>query len=379
MNAVSMLRSLAPIALVLGAAGCGPSGEVQAAAPEPAAAAPGRGAPPLHLVAVRDELAAGYQRMRESALAEPLRRSIETLLLRPDELFAFDGWVARRHSLAHDLVWNFPGPEGAAPRAEAIQDPRHPIHAIRSYARQLAARGVELLVVPVPTRTEVYPDRLPGVPPVPADFAGHGPGTTFLLATLAAEGIEVVDLLPTLAAARHDPDDAARDRLYLDFDHHWTPRAARLAVARIAARLEQLDGYEAGPAREGVDFVVRAEAGEHQPYGNPQPPPEAVTFHRVLTPGGAAVDAKDRQSPLLLLGDSFCGQYQDEASDLTRLLHAATGHEVDAITMSAGATQVWTALARRGDGLAGKRWVVWVFTSRAFDTQKFPRVELAGG
>lgn len=372
-----MSRPLIPLLpVLLSIAGCGGEREVQAAE---AGSPPGPSAPPPHLAAARDELASAYRQMRDSALEEPLRRSVEALLGRPGRLIELDGWVARRLSLEHFLEWNFAGADGAKPRAEAIEDPRHPIHAIRSYARQLDALGVELLVVPIPTRTEVYPDRLPDVPPAPADFAGYAPGTAFFLATLAAEGIEVVDLLPALVAARDDPDDPARDRLFLDFDHHWTPRAARLAAGIVAERLAQLEGYARGPAREGVDFVVRTEAGEHEPYSELDPPAEAVTFHRVLTPDGAPVEAIDRESPLVLLGDSFSGQYGDEASDLARQLHAATGYTVDAITMSAGAAQVWSALARRGDGLAGKRWVVWAFTARAFDTRKFPDVDLVGG
>ena len=71
-----------------------------------------------------------------------------------------------------------------------------------------------------------------------------------------------------------------------------------------------------------------------------------------------------RRSPkrLDLMGDSFAGYYQREGSDLCRQLHTRLGLRIDSINSSGfGGTTIWKAVQRRGDGLAGKRLVIWVF------------------
>jgi len=69
-------------------------------------------------------------------------------------------------------------------------------------------------------------------------------------------------------------------------------------------------------------------------------------------------------------------QFKERGCDLASQLYACTGYRVDAITFAAGSTKTWAALERRADGLAGKRWVVWVFTARALQLAKFETFEL---
>jgi alginate O-acetyltransferase complex protein AlgJ len=102
----------------------------------------------------------------------------------------------------------------------------------------LAARGIAYLLVFVPSKEEVYPERLPDA------LASFGP--TRLDQLLARKGArleeEVLDLRPALIAEKRNdgPDDFAYHRL----GTHWTDRGAyagyRAVVERLARRFPAL-------------------------------------------------------------------------------------------------------------------------------------------
>jgi alginate O-acetyltransferase complex protein AlgJ len=81
----------------------------------------------------------------------------------------------------------------------------------------------------------------------------------------------------------------------------------------------------------------------------------------------------DRQSPVLLIGDSHNlvfhagGDMHATGAGLPDHLAAALGFPVDLEAVrGSGATAPRINLARRRDNLAGKRAVIWCFTVREF-------------
>lgn len=100
------------------------------------------------------------------------------------------------------------------------------------------AHGARLAVVVIPTDDQVYPDRWDAVRRRfnlrDADFDLEKPQR--LLSTFAADnGVPLIDLLPTLRAARDSGGP-----LYFKTDVHWTPRGHAVAAAEILRQLGAL-------------------------------------------------------------------------------------------------------------------------------------------
>jgi len=362
---------VAALALALGA-GCGDGAPVR----EPGAT-PIRIPRAERLARVRRELQVAISAMEGAADARAnLLARVVPFLEHPSKASWVDmgDWVASRGELKHAVNWYRPARGRETILALDFELDDHPLHVIRGYSEALARRGIELVVVPVPTRFQVYPERVPGVE-VTEPFAGIDSVHERFLLALSVAGVEVNDILPIFLAARYDDSGTTDRRLYHEYDDHWTPRAAVLAAGAIARRLREMPWFEAGPHRAGVDFEVRREQGvwdlhlEHKHLVRlPEPSgPVPVWFERVVNAQGERAHEKDITSPILLLGDSYSRYYAPESSDLVSLLYARTGWRLDGIVLSGNASKgVWEAVARRRDGLAGKRVVVWVLTAKAF-------------
>ena len=98
--------------------------------------------------------------------------------------------------------------------------------------------------------------------------------------------------------------------------------------------------------------------------------PETLALRFVRGRDGAAV-APSRESPLLLLGDSHTlvfhagGDMHARGAGLPDQLALELGFPVDLVGVrGSGATPARINLARRKDGLAGKKLVVWTFGAR---------------
>ncbi len=296
------------------------------------------------------------------------------------------GWVELR---AHHGLHVEGSEEAILPPAQ-VDDPRSPVHVISGYARTLAQRGIDFVFMPIPTRVALYPEHFPGMDAPPAGFAGTGPAYRFFLQALCEAGVDVVDLWPSFAAAR-DADPASTDEhLFLDKDMHWTPRAVGLAAdaltahlaAQLAARGKDAQLTLPGPPQQVTLTRARETWVLKKPWFDAEnPPTQDVWFERVLGPDGEPAHASERSSPVLLIGDSFAGQYQERGADLGSLFYARSGLALDVISIPAGAAlRVWKTLARRGPGgLAGKRLVIYVVSAEALANPDWEQVELPGG
>lgn len=99
--------------------------------------------------------------------------------------------------------------------------------------RALEADGIPLLVVLIPTETQIHPALARRViPPQQRSAYDLDMPNTLLRELFEAQGITVVDLVQPLRKAQR----AGGPCLYMN-DAHWTPAAHRLAAKIIAARL----------------------------------------------------------------------------------------------------------------------------------------------
>ena len=244
----------------------------------------------------------------------------------------------------------------------------HPADTIADFARQLAARNIRLLVVPIPTKPAIAPEQLRrGLAPSLA-LSVH---SRRFMDELRGRGIEVLDLYAPFVRERVEHPDR---RLYLMADTHWTGDGARFAAGLLAARVREMLGPtpfapKRSYRRETVTVARRPDIPRMSrlPYEASAFPPENTLAYRVLDEDGQPyADSDDAQ--ILLLGDSFSRMYQTdepEAAGWIANLAYELGTPLTTIVNDGGAsTLVRQELARSPELLKGKRLVIWSFVER---------------
>ena len=250
---------------------------------------------------------------------------------------------------------------------------KNPLPIIVQFKKELEARGVDFLFVPVPTKAEIFPDELD---PRHKDLVGRvvNPYERKLLLDLGAAGVEVVDLLPTFLAARAGRGTAGEEPLYQRQDTHWTDRGLRLAAEQIAARIRRYPWYPE-LARHAQTFTSKATTFTR--YGDlhsrlPESEkrrykPETLAAHQIVRADGTPYD-DDPDSPVTVLGDSFTGVYEltdAEHAGVSAHIARDIGYPVDLVMSYGGGPNVRQKLLRRGaDALGRKTLVVWIMTAR---------------
>jgi hypothetical protein len=270
-----------------------------------------------------------------------------------------DGWLFYKPDVRY-LV------EPYEPGGHATHD--DPVAAIVAFRDGLARRGVRLMVVPMPGKPSVYPEKL-------TRRAGARGGlplshTLNLIGRLRRAGVETVDLFEVFAGWRNGGN---AEPLYLARDTHWSGNTARRVAEEVAGRIRAL-GWLAPGSTEYVTRTVpierrgdvvrmmdapRIEAG----YA-----PERVVCEQVLAKDGGQRYKDDPGSAVLVLGDSFLRMYETDQpvsagfiAHLARELH----RPVASIVNDGGAsTLVRQQLSRRPELLIGKKLVVWEFVER---------------
>ena len=287
------------------------------------------------------------------------------------------GWLFYRPSVRYVIERQTGAPES---------DSADPLPAIRSFRDQLQARGIRLLVVPVPNKESVYPEMLAR--------RAEGAGvvvceqTRRLLDQLEQCGIEYVDLFEVFRRARQEESRSDPRRLYLAQDSHWSPEGARVAAVAVARRV--LDG---GTVNRGDRAYVERSVTVRR-HGDLVEMLQVPQIERALEPESLAclqVVQSDTGTPyrdapeseVLILGDSFLRIYeQDEPGAAGFIAHVARelGQPLTSIVNDGGAsTLVRQELARRPTLLLNKRLVIWEFAERdiRYGTEGWQIVPLA--
>lgn len=289
-----------------------------------------------------------------------------------------DGWLFYRPEIDHLAGPGFLEPRQLKRRAAGGSEWKRPpqpdpLRGILAFHRQLLARGIQLVVLPMPVKAAIHPGHFD-----PAyENAAHplrNPSFGAWVEQLEQEGVVVVDVAEALFRAAREENKPQ----YLATDTHWRPeameRVAALVAARLAAlpdwperRLEYRRGSET--ATNSGDIALMLALPE-----SVRPAPETVEIHPV---------SNDRQelwrvsadAPVLLLGDSFCNVYSLPAmgwgggAGFAEQLAYELGLPVDRLVRNddgAWATRqiLGRELALGRDRLAGKKVVVWQFAAR---------------
>lgn len=250
---------------------------------------------------------------------------------------------------------------------------KNPLPPLREFKSFLDKHNISLLFCVVPNKSEVYYEKLPvDAPADPAVIIN--PWSRKFLADLESAGIEVVDVLPALLAAKN-MDAGNREALYQKHDTHWTLRGLQVAANLIADRIRLYPWYhelEKGKTvfslRDTVcsrlgDIVDRMPESERTKY-----PPDLVSAQQVFEPGGSLYKASRPDAPVMLIGDSFTGVFElidCKGAGIGAHIAAGTGVPVDIITSWGGGPLVRDKMLRvRKNVLGKKRLVIYLMVAR---------------
>ena len=253
------------------------------------------------------------------------------------------------------------------------------LSAVVSFRDQLAERDIKLLVVPVPNKASIYPDKLTAR----ANFRDHriNAKTLDIISRLRQAGVEVVDLFALFRQARRYLGGQARaaaplgeaTRYYLAQDSHWSPDGVQLAAKAVAKSIIDPGWVEKGHTEYTLKSATIQRHGDilkmiQVPQIEGQFEPEQIHCTRVINSATNQPYQDDPNSEILVLGDSFLRIYsQDEPGAAGFVEHLAyeLGFALASIVNDGGAsTLVRQQLSRNPKLLANKKVVVWEFVER---------------
>jgi len=282
-----------------------------------------------------------------------------------------DGWLYLTGELRFLSLGPFWGDAATKVSRSHKPDLADPIPAIVDFQKQLKARGIDLLVVPVPPKAAIYPEKI--LPEFKGSSDDAAPVLHAFYAELRASGIDVLDLAPLFLKNRDDK----RGAVFCKTDSHWSGFGCMLAAQAIA---ETVRGKLAASStrKEYVsdwkEIRINGDLVSLLPPGSPKIGPEEIAVRSVTEKGTTGAIQPDPNSPLLLLGDSHTLVFHDflgERAGLVDQLAQELGFAPDLIgTRGSGATPVRISLYRHNlknpDYLAKKKVVVWCFAAREF-------------
>jgi len=344
--------------------------------------------------------------------------SVIDTLVRPPTQYVMARWLGAGNDQAYcgRLPWLFYRPEIDYLTGPGFLEPKQqarritgasewrsppqpdPVKAILHFKKQLARRGIALIVVPTPVKPVVHPDRFSRA------YAGwplplQNPSYARFVSDLREADVPVFDIARELVNIRQRTGQSQ----YLATDTHWRPQAMECAARRLKAFIAT---HTALPPVPHPGFTCRRATVSYPgdialmlklPADQTAYPPETVTLRQVLAPFAAGRGEPNsnywRPTPsadVLVLGDSFCNIYSleslgwGESAGFIEQLSWELQRPLDRITLNnngAFATRAALAreLARGRDRLAGKRLVIYQFAVRELAVGDWKLVNLTLG
>jgi alginate O-acetyltransferase complex protein AlgJ len=271
---------------------------------------------------------------------------------------AAPGWLFLASELKHVGTGEFWNQPEAMPGGD-------PAAAIIAYHEALKALGVTLVVVPVPAKAAIYPDKLASDQPAEAAF----PSAPFF-EKLTAAGVTAVDLEPVFRQER------AEQKVCCEQDSHWTPGACRLTaevLCALPAVRDLLPPQDVVP-RAGEEIRITGDLVEG--LGSEAPDKETLTVFKAA----AQPVPPDEASPVILVGDSHTVVFSEAGGTIRN--HTTGAGLRDHLQVRLGLPlAVVTTAASGGDGARGllarkaaatpdfwknRKLVIWCFSAREF-------------
>lgn len=298
-----------------------------------------------------------------------------------------DAWLFYRPDVDYITGPPFLDPSQIRHRTHVDRVQPDPIKAIVDFRNQLAARGIDLIVVPVPMKPGIDTDKFS------AQAKENTPlqNVSFLefKARLESAGVRVFDPGPLLIQRKGTLNDAS---LYLENDTHWRPETMEFVAEKLSSLIPPPDSAPSQSLEtkekeiSGMGDIARMLM---LPPSQEIYRPEKVTIHEVLA--GTAPWSPRKDADVLLLGDSFSNIFSlgalgwgESAGFAEHLSRALGGRPLDCILRNSDASfatreMLARELARGRDRLAGKKLVVWEFATRELAFGDWKMIDLKLG
>ena len=274
-----------------------------------------------------------------------------------------DGWLFLRAELRHIGVGPFWGETAAKVSKASSPEKADPLPAIVDFNDQMQKLGIGVLLVPVPCKALIHPEKLGGPAAGRLDTAHQK-----FFTLLAAKGVKVLDLAESFAKEKERAESSA---LYCRTDTHWSPYACELTARLIKERVGAPAWLKSTPGAFKTRTEKRTITGDLAEGKETEALPARVVESAADSP------MEDKASPVVLMGDSHClvfhagADLQGTGAGLADQLAAELGIAVDVNGVrGSGATPARVNLLRRAKSdagyLAGKKLIVWCFAAREF-------------
>ena len=270
-----------------------------------------------------------------------------------------DGWLFLDNAI-ESLTGQGPFHDGPFPFQKYGNSP---VDAIKRFADQLDNFGARLILVSIPSKAMIYPEKINHNIKGPISH----PDAQRLVSELnSLPNLDVLDLTRSLFNLKKDK------KVFLKQDTHWTPEAMEEAAKIIANHIKSMDINI-----DKVNLNPKQKEGR-KAYGD--------LVEKINIWDGAfnqeSVIAKpikgntrDRNSKIILLGDSFTNIYSSNEglgwgnnAGLPEHIASNVGTPIDVISINGGgATEVRKKLAQRrgsSEDMKNKKVVIWAITCR---------------
>lgn len=249
---------------------------------------------------------------------------------------------------------------------------RNPLVHLKAFKKFCDVNNINLLFVVIPTKAEVYFEK------VGTQMPGAGSDIIYpygrkILADLQKAGVEVIDLLPHFLAEKNNDSDSTGN-VYQRQDTHWTNRGLQITAKLFADRIKEYAWYsdlasqkrmytikDTTFARMG-DIIARLPEADQTKYE-----PAMLKAQRVLNEDGSRYKG-NRNDPLMLIGDSFTGVFElvdCKSAGVGAHIAEKTGLGVDIITSWGGGPLVRSKMLRaRKNDLGAKRLIIYMMVAR---------------
>jgi hypothetical protein len=283
-----------------------------------------------------------------------------------------DGWLFYRPDVDYITGPPFLDSTQLKQRARKPGVEPDPINAIVDFRNQLAVRGIDLVIMPVPGKACVDSEMMAGR--VNQKQLLQNASFDDFRAMAERRGVRVFDPAPLLMEWKAKAGGAP---LYLATDTHWRPETMEWVARRLALYLgtpSPLQGTGLRLVEKEISAYGDILMMLKLPAGDKFYHPQRVAIQQVLV--GNALWRSNPEARVLLLGDSFCNVFSlepmgwgESAGFAEHLSQALGGQPLDCILRNSDgsfATREILSheLARGRDRLRGKKVVVWEFADR---------------
>jgi hypothetical protein len=290
-----------------------------------------------------------------------------------------EGWLFFGPELRFVSSGTFWGPAAAKVSKATKPEFSDPLPAILDFYRQLKKMRIELLMIPVPPKSVIYPDFLSSDLPAAGDSppARIDADAQAFYQLLKKEGIQVLDLTSLFLANRFHKEGA----LFCKQDTHWSGNGVVLAARKIREEIEGRPWLKSVPkvTYRSAWNTLLISGDLWKALGDKNIPQENVPIRQVGTGSAESLTpvVTDQKSPVVLLGDSHNLVFHAGDDMLGRnaglpdQLALELGFPVDLVAVrGSGATPARVNLLRRAQRdpkyWSAKKLVIWCFASREF-------------